>query len=349
MSAYSMQAPKRRWPKLLLILVLIIGLLLGGAAVGAYRFYQENLKPVSASQKQIVVTIPLGASLSEISDLLADAGVIRSDWAFERYVRNAGLENELQAGTYSLLPSQSVQEIVVIITRGEIMKDLVTILPGQRIDQIRQALINHGFDEPEVDAALDPSNYEDHPALVEKPEGVGLEGYLYPESFQMTAETTAESIIRSSLDEMQNRLTPDVRNGIVAQGLTVYQGIILASILEQEVIDPEEKRQASQVFLSRLQIGMKLESDATAPYGAILAGEEPSLTYDSRYNTYLHEGLPPTPISNISEASLQAVANPAGTDWLYFVSGDDGVTHFSKTLEEHEALTRQYCTKLCGN
>jgi len=93
---------------------------------------------------------------------------------------------------------------------------------------------------------------------------------------------------------------------------------------------------------------MSLGSDVTARYGSILAGREPSLTYDSPYNTLLHKGLPPTPISNVSASSLNAVAYPANTDWLFFVAGDDGVTHFSKTLDEHEALAKQYCHKLCS-
>jgi UPF0755 protein len=93
---------------------------------------------------------------------------------------------------------------------------------------------------------------------------------------------------------------------------------------------------------------MLLQSDPTAFYGAAKDGQEPSLRHDSPYNTYLYKGLPPGPISNVSESSLRAVAFPAQTDWLYFVAGDDGKTHFSKTLEKHNELTRKYCKKLCG-
>ncbi|MCC6227442.1 MAG: endolytic transglycosylase MltG, partial [Microthrixaceae bacterium] len=110
------------------------------------------------------------------------------------------------------------------------------------------------------------------------------------------------------------------------------------------------------VFLKRLNMGMKLQSDATASYGAVLDGvnidelqHSQLLAYKSAYNTYINNGLPPGPISNISETAITAVSNPATTDWLYFVSGDDKVTYFSKTLEEHEALVRQHCSTLCGN
>src|SRR5690606_152079 len=112
-----------------------------------------------------------------------------------------------------------------------------------------------------------------------------------------------------------------------------------------------DKPQVAQVFLKRYQIGMPLGADPTAFYAAIVHGADPKdvgVGFDSPYNTRLHAGLPPGPIGNVAENSLKAVAFPAETDWLYFVAGDDGKTHFSKTLQEHEALTRQYCTQLCG-
>lgn len=329
-------------------LLIALVLLVGAAAFFGRHAYLENLKPVSASQRSQQITIPLGTSVKEIGGILRDAGLIRATWAFEWYVRNHDARDKLQAGTYSLRPNQSVAEIITIITQGKIKTDLVTILPGQRIDQIEQALINSGFSPEDVKRALDPSVYANHPSLVDKPKSANLEGYLYPESFQRTANTDVETIVRASLDEMRKHLTPDIRAGIVKQGLTIHAGVILASIIEQEVSKIDDKPKVAQVFLRRLREGKRLESDATAGYGAILAGVTPSLTYESAYNTYNHDGLPPTPISNVSEASLRAVASPSPTDWLYFVSGDDGITYFSHTLEEHEALAKRHCKKLCG-
>lgn len=348
MVSYKLQLPKKRWTKILASLAVAVTLLLGGAVYWVRHTYIENLKPVSASQKSQLVTIPLGTSVKEMADILHKAGLIRAGWAFEWYVRNHDVRDKLQAGTYSLRPSQSIEEIVTTITQGRIDTNLVTILPGQRIDQIKESLINNGFSPNDVDRALDPDLYTSHPALVDKPKGANLEGYLYPESFQRTADTKAENIIQASLDQMQKHLTPELRAGIVRQGLTVHEGVILASIVEQEVNKAEDKPKVAQVFLRRLREGKKLESDATAGYGAVLAGEAPSLTYESAYNTYSHAGLTPTPISNVSQASLKAVSSPSLTDWLYFVSGDDGTTHFSRTLEEHEANIQKYCTKLCG-
>jgi UPF0755 protein len=254
----------------------------------------------------------------------------------------------MQAGTYALRPSMSVKDIVNVLVDGSVKSDLVTILPGQRLDQVRQTLINAGFDPDAVDAALDPANYAGHPALSDKPADAGLEGFLYPDSYQKQANTDPSTIIKESLDEMSEHLTPQLRAGFATRGLSVYQAVTLASVVEKEVSKQSDRSQAAQVFLKRLSTGMELGSDVTAFYGAIIAGRDPSVSYDSPYNTRLHTGLPVGPISNISEGSLQAVANPAATDWLYFVAGDDGTTHFSKTLEEHEALTKQYCHELCS-
>jgi UPF0755 protein len=147
---------------------------------------------------------------------------------------------------------------------------------------------------------------------------------------------------------MQLRLTPEIRQAFSSQGLTVHQGVILASIVELEVSAAPDRAQAAQVFMKRYKSNMPLGSDVTAFHGAIIAGKEPSIGYDSPYNTRLRTGLPAGPVSNVTESSLQAVANPAQTDWLYFVSGDDGKNYFSKTLQEHEELTKKHCTKLCN-
>lgn len=343
---YSSRKGKSR---LFLGIILCVVILVFGGVIMARNYYKDSLKAVSTSQKTITVTIPAGSGLEQVAAILTDAKLIRKAWAFKQYVIGKDLENAIQAGTYAIKPSQDVSEIVAIITEGKVVSNLVTIKPAQRIDQIEQSLVNNGFAPAEVAAALNPVNYVDHPALVDKPAGANLEGYLYPESFHRTSTTTPSEIVRASLDEMQKRLSPEIRAAFAAQGLSVYQAITLASIVEREVPAGGDRPQVAQVFLKRFKMGMKLESDATASYGAILAGAEPSLSYDSAYNTYNNVGLTPGPISNVSESSLQAVANPATTDWTYFVSGDDGVTHFSKTLAEHQALTAKYCTRLCGN
>lgn len=338
----------RRWPLIIgiLAIVLIAGLVGGVWAVRSY--YQNNLKAVSDSQTAVIVTIPEGSTVNEIAKILKEKQLIRNSSVFTQYIRSQGDQDKLQAGTYSLRPSQSVEEIAVILTKGNILENLFTILPGKRLDEIKSAMINAGFNAEEVEQAFDPALYANHPALVDKPAAASLEGYLYPDSYQKVAETKPQTIIKQSLDEMQSYLTPEIRNAFVAQGLTLHQGVTLASIVSKEVSKPADKPVVAQVFLKRLRMGMLLQSDVATIYGDILAGHEPSTTFDTPYNVYIHPGLPIGPISNVTNLDLQAVANPAKTDWLYFVAQDDSdITHFSNTVEEHEALVDQYCKKQC--
>ena len=167
--------------------------------------------------------------------------------------------------------------------------------------------------------------------------------------FQETQHTTATTIVNDSLSEMQTKLTLNIVNGFNKQGLNIYQGVTLASIVEQEVSNATDRAIVAQVFLTRLHNGMDLGSDVTAFYGAIVAGQTPSVNYDSVYNTRLHPGLPFGPISNVSESSLQAVAYPSNTNYLYFVSGDNGKTYYSTTLAQHNQQVAQYCKVLCNS
>jgi UPF0755 protein len=159
--------------------------------------------------------------------------------------------------------------------------------------------------------------------------------------------TPAQTIIRESLEEMQSHLTPDIISGFAAQGLSVYKGVTLASIVYQESGQPAADPTIAQVFLLRIKQGMPLQSNVTADYASDLAGVARTVTINSPYNTYLQPGLPPGPISNMIDSSLKAVAHPANTDYLYFIAGDDGTIHFSHTAAEHQQAIDQYCHKLC--
>jgi len=345
---YTNQGVKRRWPKRVLIIALAAIILIGGATVAVRMAYYQNLKPLSRNADTHIITIKEGASVKTIADTLQKDKVIRSAWAFRLYVSSKEVGAELKAGSYDLAATQSVAEIVAQLTHGKVATNLVTILPGQRIDQIHRRLVQDGFSEADVTSALNPANYVNNPALVDKPASASLEGYLYPESYQKTEDTSAKTIVEAALEQMHSRLTPELRSAFAKQGLSTYQGIVMASMVEKEVPKQQDRDQVAQVFLSRLRAGMKLQSDVTALYGANLLGKPASLTLDTPYNTYNYAGLPPTPISNVTSSSLKAVANPSDTDWLYFVAGDDGVTHFAKTLAEQQANTAQYCKKLCA-
>lgn len=345
MNFYKMRDGSNRWPKVLFLGLLFFLLAGVGTVLGVRHVYQENLKPLSSIGESKLVTVPRGATPHEIAVLLEDEGIIKESWAFEWYVRNQGLRENLKAGTYALRPTMTIEDVANILTRGQIATDLVTILPGQRLEFIRDGLINAGFSAETVDKALDAANYRGHPALVDKPSGADLEGYLYPESFQKTGDTTPQEVIGASLDELQKRLTPQLRAGIVDQGLTVHEGVILASIVGQEGKTEQERKQIAQVFLKRLEVGMELGADATTRYainkptGPLTAAE---LDSDSPYNTRKFVGLPPGPISNFTETALEAVAFPAPGEYLFFVTGRDGETRFSETFEQHQALIAEY-------
>lgn len=325
---------------LLLVLLLVV-------AVGFQIWYQVNLRPVSKAATTRLFTVDEGSSASQIASGLQKFGLIRSSRAFIYYVNSKNYRNKLQAGTYKFSPAMPAQAIAKKLATGDIDKNWLTILPGKRLDQIEQEFIRSGFSRAQVDSAFDPSNYTKETAAFGLPPGASLEGLLYPDSFQKSANTPPSAIIKESLEEMQANLTPDIINGFSTRSLNTYQGITLASIVLKETDNHHDQPIVAQVLLSRLAQNMALQADATAFYAADVAGVAHSVSIDSAYNTYLHNGLPPGPIGNATASALAAVAHPANSDFLYYVTGDDGTTHFSHTQAEHTAAVAQYCKKLC--
>lgn len=344
----KLKANPNRPSKRALVIIVALVLVVGGGLIGLRTWYEHNLSPVSSTNQSQYFTVSQGSSLHQISVKLKSAGLIRSTRAFETYVRSNELHDKLQAGTYSLSPSLSVKEITKKMVGGDVAKNLLTILPQKRLDEIKQAFSKAGYSAIEISQAFDPATYHGHQALASLPVGASLEGFLYPDSFEKQADTPASFIVRESLDEMQKYLTQDIVNGFAAHSLNTYQGIILASIVAQETDDPTYQPTVAQVFLSRLAQNIALGSDVTAFYASAINGiSPPILTVNSPYNTRLVSGLPPGPISNMTKNALQAVAHPASTDYLYFVAGDDNKLHFSHTQAEHDDAVKKYCTKQC--
>lgn len=327
--------------------VAIVLVLLITSIVGVRAWYNHNLSPVSSSATTAYFTVSSGSSVHQIATDLSNSRLVRSQQAFETYVISNGFLNKLQAGTYSLSPSMSVKTIVHKMVSGDVAKNLLTILPGKRLDQIKQAFQKSGYSPIEVDAAFDAKNYANHPALAGLPQGASLEGYLYPDSFQKQSDTPATVIIRESLDEMQKRLTDGVKKGFAVHGLSIHQGITLASIIVREADKAADQQTVAQVLLTRLSRNMALQSDVTAFYASDIAGTPHDLAIDSPYNTYLHTGLPPGPISSVTKDALWAAGHPTNTDYLFYLAGDDGKVHFSHTQEEHQMAIEKYCKKAC--
>ena len=352
--------PKQSLKKKIVIGLLIFTGLVIGAVIIAAAWYSQQLQPVSsgAETERVRVTIESGMNPDAIAAQLADEQLIRSEYAFSIYTRIEGVRNLLQAGTFSLSPGESTPEIIAQLTASETDEISVTFFPGgtltddsdtpmeQKTDH-KTALLRVGYSEEEIDAAF--ARQYDHPVFAGKPASADLEGYIYGETYNFAAASTVDAILIRTFDELYAQIEEaDLEAKFEAQGLTLFEGITLASIIQREVSNPDDQKQVAQVFYTRLADGMQLGADATFIYGAKKLGVMPSVDLNSPYNTRTVKGLPPGPISSPGFTALEAAANPAAGDFVYFVSGDDGTNYFSRTLEEHEAKTRQYCRVNCS-
>lgn len=326
------------------ILLLVLSISAIGSWYGVNTWYKNSLQPRDKMGRDVVVVIESGQGVGEIGDLLENKAVITSSKAFGWYVSEQNIKDKLQAGTYRLSPAYSIPEIAEILVNGRVDVKSMTFTPGMRLDQI-ETVLSEEFESAKVKGALNKKY--DHPVSKFMPEGSSLEGYIYPDTYQINSESTPEDVIKLALDEFAKNLDEPIKQGIEKQGLSVHQAIIIASIIQQEVPDYETQVTVAQVFLRRFREGIPLGADPTFKYAAAVTGAEPSPTLESPYNTRIVTGLPPGPIGNFLIDSLRAVANPDDTDYLYFVSGDDGITRFSKTEEEHNSLVEQYCKELC--
>ena len=219
-------------------------------------------------------------------------------------------------------------------------------MPGQRLDQLEASIVDGlNFDLLETRAAL--LGRYDHPIFADLPADTSIEGYIYPETYQINSQTTVEDLLNASFEQLSDVFTEELQEKIAARGLDIHEAITLASIIEKESSNVEDQPTIAQVFLKRLDEGIMLGSDVTFIYAAAISGRAATPSLDSPYNTRIVGGLPPGPISNFTASALEAIAEPADSDYLYFVAGDDGITYFSNTLAEHESLTAQHCIELC--
>lgn len=339
--------PKRKrrlWPWITGGIIAVLLLIAGGSVV----WYKLSLRAVNASDtSRIRLTITEGQSPSQIAQALQDKKLIRSQVAFDVYTRLTGARSQLRAGTYSISPSESTETIVSNLVSGKVDQFNITFLPGATVAEDKQVLVKAGYKQSDVDAAF--SKQYDHPLFATKPATADLEGYIYGETYNFDSDTTVEQILAKTFDEYYAAVTDnDLVAGFQKQGLTLYQGITLASIVQREVSNATDQKQVAQIFLKRLQIGIPLGSDVTYHYAAQKLGVDPSPTLDSPYNTRINKGLPPGPIAAPGLGALKAVANPASGDYLYFLSGDDGTTYYATTEAEHQANITNHCQIKCA-
>ena len=360
-------APKKKVKKTVLIIALVIIGLIILMLIGTFIWYKTQTSAASSdTTKLIPVTITSGSTSSTIGKLLQDKAIIRSAVAFDIYTRLSGTRDKLQAGSYRLAPSEPVADIVKHLVSGTVDTFSITFYPGAMlVDNSNKAesakrdvttvLKQAGYTDDQIKAGLD-ATYSS-PLFDSKPASADLEGYVYGQTYQFNAGASVSDILQRTFQEYYTALTSNnIITGIKAHGLTLYQGITLASIVQREVASPvssaagpsTDQKQVAQVFYTRLASGIMLGSDVTYQYAANKLGVAPDVNLDSPYNTRLHTGLPPGPISSPGLTALEAVASPASTNYLFFLSGDDGKTYFATTDAQHQANIANYCQQKCS-
>jgi UPF0755 protein len=356
----GLSVPKKRFNTKVLFWVVGITLaIIIGLIVSLLVWYNVQLQPVGNDKTQLkAITIKSGSTSGQISQELQKQSIIRSAIAFDIYMRLSGKNNVLQAGTYRLSPSDSVQQIVGHFVKGSVDTFNITFYPGATLtDTITKSGANKldvttvlqkaGFSDSEIKSAL-AKTYES-PLFANKPAGTSLEGYVYGETYNFNIGATVEDILTRTFADFYKIVQQEkLIEGFASHNLNLYQGITMASIIQREASSAVDQKQVAQVFYSRLAADMTLGSDVTYQYIADKTGLERDPALDSPYNTRRYPGLPPGPISTPGLSALQAVAKPASGDYLYFLSGDDNVTYFARTNAEHEANIIDHCKIKCS-
>ncbi len=284
-----------------------------------------------------------GEPVLSIASRLEQEGLTLDANAFLDYLIYKGLDTSIQAGTFELSSAMSIVDIAHELQDATPSQVTFVVLPGWRMEEIAASLPTSGLNaapEQFLAVARDPFS------LDFMFDAQTHEGFLYPDAYVLPRETNAEQLVEALVRNFALHLTNDLRAGFEQQGLTVYQAVTLASIVEREAVIDEEKPLIASVFLNRLALGMKLDSDPTVQYA--LGYEQDwwpnplslaDLEFDSPFNTYRYAGLPPAPIANPGRSALRAVAFPADTPYFYFRARCDGSGYhvFAETFEEHIA------------
>ncbi|ACV21838.1 putative aminodeoxychorismate lyase [Slackia heliotrinireducens] len=338
------------------VLILVLaGLLLTNFVKGCSSDANENIGETVIVSEGTQVTIPEGATAKDVAAVLADAGLIDDQKAFVKRAAALGADAQFQAGTYTFSEGMTMDQVINAIATGDTGVLTLTVPEGWTNARIATAVEESSkgaITAEDFAAQALASNYvEDYP-FVEGAYEDSLEGFLFPKTYNIEPGDTADTLIRKMLDQYAAEVEVLDYTYPESQGLTAYDVLILASIIEKEALPgedfPTEREDVASVFYNRMAEEMPLQSDATMGYvtgGEVTAAD---LETESPYNTYLNDGLCPGPICNPSIASLQAACNPSTTDYLYFfiVDEDGYVDHtFSTTLEDHQAAIDRYTNR----
>jgi len=323
--------------------VTTLALVLLGVAVWAWVDLQHwAATPADPGAPLQTVQVAAGSGVGTVAEQLHRRGIIRQPWRFKLLARLNRSEARIQAGEYSLSGAQSPSEVLTALVSGRVELHAVTIPEGYTARQI--AGILEQADLVAADAflavALDAGNARRLGVNAES-----LEGYLFPDTYYFPRPSTAETVARAMVARFRNAFRPEWEDRAKALGFTVHQIVTLASIVEKETGDPDERPLIASVLHNRLKRRMRLEMDPTVIYG--IPDFDGNLTREhlrtpTPYNTYVIRGLPPGPIANPGLKAIEAVLYPADTDYLFFVSKRNHTHHFSSTISEHNRAVRRY-------
>lgn len=328
--------------------------------IGAVLFFvdpnivqvQKPIAPTDApketiieEEKRINIKIREGFSTAEIADRLAEKGIINSSLKFRLFARLYDYDEKFRPGAYTFTANMSDDEVFEKLLNGEKKFVRFTVPEGFGVKEIAERLYNLDLADKEdfLKAATNFTPYD----YMRKRQNVffAAEGFLFPDTYNVESDMEIDEILKLMASNFDYRLTPTMRTQAEKMGLSIYDLITLASLVEREVRFPEDRPIVAQVLLKRLKLNMPLQTDATLQYLMETPKEEVSIAdtkIDSPYNTYQHTGLPPGPIANPGMASIEAVLHPSETDYLYFVADRLGHNHYAYTYEEHLNLVNQY-------
>ena len=331
------------WKKWTAIAV-VAAVLLGAGLFLAFGTSHTIERSDRDAGENIYMVVKPGTTASEISDRLMQLGVIDSRLRFWWLMKLQGDAGKFKTGTYAFTPHMDEQAVLDKLVAGDTTVVKFTIPEGFGIKEIAKRLADEGLvDEQEFLA--EAKDFAPYDYMKKRPNvRYAAEGYLFPDTYVIHSDVSAEGIMKMMAEDFDTRLTPALRQQAAAKGLSIHDLITLASLVEKEARYDEDRPIIAQVFFKRLQMGMPLQSDTTLQY--LMAGPKEDVSIedtkiDSPYNTYQHEGLPPGPIASPGMKSILAVLNPANTDYLYFVADRQGHNHYSQTYDEHLAIVEQ--------
>lgn len=330
-----------------LIVILLVLAIIAGIGNIYYRSASKAVDP--KSNKEIIVEIPEGSRAKDISNILREEKLIKNKRVFVSNVKNSKNAEKVKAGKYKFSQNMNNKMIIDKLIAGKIYQDgiKVTFPEGSVSTDVVDKLVKNGIGKREVYVKLfrSPKEFSKKYSFLSNSKITTLEGFLYPETYFFKKGITEKEVFEKMLAEFEKKYNKEVKPIIEKNKFDFYDTIIMASIVEKESVNDEDRDIIAGIFYNRLDKNMKLQSDAVLQYG--LPERKSRVLYkdlkvETPYNLYLNAGLPPTPVANPGIKSLIAAARPKDTDYLYFVTGTDGKNYYSKTFEEHKVHADKY-------